>query len=382
MGALPRIIAPLPLVAGSFIFAQKFWKRSQGVTAVPLTLEKIAKKAGVSRSTVSRVLNNDPHVHAKTRARVLAVTQQVNFQPNLAARSLAGGGRTHVIGLVIPMGVTALFTDPYFPILIQGVASACNAHDHSVMLWLAEPEFERRTISQILYSGLIEGVILASMLVDDSLMQSLIKSAFPFVVVGRHPTDTRVNYVDVDNVNSARQIVAHLLNLGYRRVATITGPRNMIAGADRLEGYTLALRDAGIKLDPSLVVVGDFSENSGYIDMQKLIPLKPEAVFVASDSMAIGALRAIRGAGIRVPQDIGVAGFDDMPFAERTDPPLTTVRQPIQQAGVAAAETLIDLIKDPDSHPRHIILPTKLIIRASTGSVSQQGISQALPVVL
>jgi len=335
---------------------------------VPLTLEKVAQKAGVSRSTVSRVLNNDPHVSAKARARVLAVTQKISFQPNLAARSLAARGRSRVIGLVIPMGVAALFSDPYFPILIEGVASACNTLNHSVMLWLAEPEYERRTISQILYSGLIEGVILASMLVDDSLMQSLIRSNFPFVLVGRHPTDSRVSYVDVDNINSAREIVTYLLQQGYRRVATITGPRNMIAGADRLEGYTMALRDHGISGDPNLIVAGDFSEDSGYRAMQKLLPFKPDAIFAASDTMAQGALRALRDANARVPQDIALVGFDDMPFAARTDPPLTTVRQPVHRGGAVAAETLIDLIANPRSKPRRIILPTELIIRASTGS--------------
>ncbi len=335
---------------------------------MPLTLEKIAAKAGVSRSTVSRVLNNDPHVSTKARTRVLSVTQKLNFQPNLAARSLAAGGRTRVIELVIPMGVTALFTDPYFPLLIQGVASACNAHDHSVMLWLAEPEYERRTITQILYSGLIDGVILASMLVGDSLMQSLIKSNFPFVLVGRHPTDNRVSYVDVDNINSAREIVTYLLQQGYRRIATITGPKNMIAGMDRLDGYLAALRDYGIDLDPSLVVEGDFREAGGETAMQRLIPLKPDAVFVASDTMAVGALRALRNANLRVPQDIALVGFDDMPFAAHADPPLTTIRQPVHRAGAVAAEVLIDLISNPGSRPRRVILPTELVIRASTGS--------------
>ena len=337
---------------------------------MPLTLEKIAVKAGVSRSTVSRVLNNDPHVSTKARTRVLSVTQKLNFQPNLAARSLAAGGRTRVIELVIPMGVTALFTDPYFPLLIQGVASACNAHDHSVMLWLAEPEYERRTITQILYSGLIDGVILASMLVGDSLMQSLIKSNFPFVLVGRHPTDRRVNYVDVDNISSAREIVTYLLQQGYRRVATITGPKNMIAGIDRLDGYLAALRDCGIDPDPSLVVEGDFREAGGETAMQRLIPFKPDAVFVASDTMAVGALRALRNANLRVPQDIALVGFDDMPFAAHTDPPLTTIRQPVHRAGAIAAEELIDLIATPRSEPRQIILPTELVVRESCGHSS------------
>lgn len=338
------------------------------------TLEEIAKRAKVSRSTVSRVINDDSRVSDDTRKRVLTVVQRLNYHPNMAARSLATG-RTRVLGLVIPMGVTTLFSDPYFPILIQGVTSACNTHDHSVMLWLAEPEYERRMINQIMHSGLVDGVILASMLVDDSLMNSLIESDMPFVLVGRHPTDSRVSYVDVDNIGSARGLVTHLLKSGYRRIATITGPHNMIAGADRLEGYTLALSDMGIELDPRLVVAGNFSENGGYLSMQKLLPLKPEVVFVASDSMAIGALRAIRGAGLHVPQDIGVAGFDDMPFAERTDPPLTTVRQPIHRAGMVAAETLISLIAAPRPEPRQIILPTELVIRESCDHRSDSTVS-------
>jgi LacI family transcriptional regulator, galactose operon repressor len=335
---------------------------------VPLTLEKVARKAGVSRSTVSRVLNNDPHVSAKARARVLAVTQKLNFQPNLAARSLAAGGRTRVVGLVIPMGVTALFADPYFSLLIQGVASACNQHDYSVMLWLAEPEYERRTMSQILYSGLIEGVILASMLMDDSLTRSLIDSHFPFVVVGRHPTDEQVSYVDVDNINSARLIVTHLLRLGCCRAATITGPANMIAGADRFAGYQLALREQGVRAEPDLIVPSDFTEEGGYRAMQQLLPLKPDAVFVASDTMAVGALRALHDAHVRVPEDIAVVGFDDVPSAAHTDPPLTTMRQPVQRSGAVAAETLIDLIANPRSKPHHIILPTELVVRESCGA--------------
>lgn len=342
---------------------------------MPLTLEKVARKAGVSRSTVSRVLNNDPHVSAKARARVLAVTQKLNFQPNLAARSLAAGGSTRVVGLVIPKGVTALFTEPYFPLLIQGVASACNAHDYSVMLWLAEPEYERRTISQILYNGLIDGVILASMLVDDSLTQSLIKSDFPFVLVGRHPTNRRVNFVDVDNINSARQIVTHLLHLGYRRVATIAGPANMIAGADRFEGYRLALDNQGMATDPDLTVMADFTEEGGYTAMQKLLPYKPDAVFVASDTMAVGALRALRDANVRVPEDMAIAGFDDMPSSAHSNPPLTTVRQPVQRTGTMAAETLIGLIANPRSKPTQIFLPTELIIRESSGAGSARAAS-------
>ncbi len=334
---------------------------------MPLTLEEIAKQAGVSRSTVSRVINNQPNVDPDTRARVLTITQNLNYQPNIAARGLAAG-RTRILGLVIPMGVSTLFADPYFPLLTQGISSACNANDYSVMLWLAEPEYERRTIRQILQGGLIDGVIVASSLLNDPVVKALSKRGLPFIMIGRDPANLRVSYVDVDNQNSAREMVAHLLRLGYQRVATIAGPKDMIAGVDRLQGYLTALRERGLAQDPNLIVSGDFTEAGGYAAMQRLLPFAPDAVFAASDTMAVGALRAVREAGKRVPDDIAIAGFDDMPFAARTDPPLTTVRQPIQRAGFVAAETLIDLITHPGDEPRRIILPTELVIRASCGS--------------
>jgi LacI family transcriptional regulator len=332
-----------------------------------MNLEEIARLSNKSRSTVSRVINNDPHVSDETRQQVMEVVQRLNFQPNAAARSLAAG-RTRVLGLVIPTGVSSLFTDPYFPLLVQGVASACNVHDHSVMLWLAEPEFERRTISKVMHGGLIDGVILASVLTNDPLLQALTEGDLPFVLVGRQPGNDRLNYVDVDNVNSAREAVTHLLRLGRRRVATITGLLNMNVGTDRREGYLAALRQRSLPADPELIVEGDFTEAGGYAAMQRLLPANPDAVFAASDAMAVGALRALRDAGRRVPEDVAVVGFDDMPFAERAEPPLTTMRQPVQRTGVVAAETLIDLIEDPQSQPRRILMPTDLIVRDSCGS--------------
>jgi len=332
-----------------------------------ITLVEIAKQAGVSRSTVSRVMTNHPSVDPETRSRVLAVAEQLNYQPNLAARSLAAG-KTHVLGLVIPMGVRTLFIDPYFPLLIRGISAACTANDHSVMLWLAEPEYERRTMGRILSGGIIDGVILASALMDDPVQDALIKSNFPFVLVGRHPGDDRVSYVDVDNRDSSRQAVTYLLSLGYRRVATITGPKNMIAGSDRLEGYLLALHERGVPYDPDLVVESDFTEEGGYNAMQQLLPREPDALFAANDVMAMGAMRALREAGKSVPDDVAVIGYDDMPFAVHSSPPLSSVRQPIYRTGMVAAETLIDMISQPDGAPRRVIMPTELVIRESIGS--------------
>lgn len=331
---------------------------------MPLTLEDIAQMSGVSRSTVSRVINGDPGVSDRTRKKVLDLIQNIGFQPNLAARGLAAG-RTRVIGLVIPTGLTAIFSDPYFPLVIQGVSAACNAREYSVMLWLAEPEYERRTISQVLYNGLIDGVIVSSMLMDDPLIERLLESQRPFITIGRHPSDNRHNFVDADNRSGAYQGVSYILHTGRRRVAMITGPSNTIAGRDRLQGYQDALRGRGLELQPELVVEGEFSDISGYLAMKRLLAQRPDAVFVASDAMAIAAMRAIQEEGLGIPDDIAVVGFDDIPNAATSTPPLTTVRQPIQKTGSVAAEMLIERIENPETQPCRIILPTELVIRSS-----------------
>lgn len=330
---------------------------------MPLTLEDIARMAGVSRSTVSRVINGDENVKAETRERVEAVIRQLNFQPNLAARSLASH-RTDVVGLVIPAGTQEIFSDPYFGILIQGVSQACNIHNYSVMLWLADPEYERVAMRKILHSGLLDGVIVSSMLIEDPIVYALYKSKMPFVLVGRHPS-LNVNYVDVDNVGGAREVTSHLIRLGRRRIATIAGPQNMIAGIDRLRGYREALEAHGLPVLPELIAEGGFMERGGFEAMQRLLAARPDAVFAASDTMALGALHALSRAGVRVPDDVAVVGFDDIPAAARFEPPLTTVRQPIHEMGYQAMMTLLDVIQRPEAGPRHVILSTELVIRQS-----------------
>jgi len=332
-----------------------------------LNLEQIAKLSGVSRSTASRVINNDPNVSCDTRETVLRVVRLMNYVPNAAARGLARG-RTQVIGLVIPADVAALFADPHFAIFIQGVSSACAAHGHAVMLWLAEPEYERRQIRQIIHGGVIDGLIVTSALLDDPLVNELSQSQRPFVVVGRRPNDWQATSVDVDNSGGARAAVRHLLRLGRQRIATIIGPQNLIAGVDRLTGYQTALREHGCPIDHDLIVDGGFCEYGGYLAMQQLLPRRPDALFAASDTMAIGALRAIHDAGLRVPDDLALVGFDDTPLAARTDPPLTVIRQPARQLGQLAVELLLELIDYPEAAPQCIVLPTELVVRASCGA--------------
>jgi LacI family transcriptional regulator len=332
-----------------------------------LTLEDIATFAGVSRATVSRVINGDARVKEQTREKVLAVIRQSNFQPNIAARSLAAG-RTNVIGLVIPAGVATIFSDPYFPLLIQGVSTACNMQDYSVMLWLAEPEFEQRMIRQILHGGLLDGVVVSSMSIGDPIVLALHDSKKPFILIGRHP-ELDVNYIDADNVAGGREATLHLLRLGHRRIAIVAGPQNMIAGYDRFQGYLQALDDRGIPYLPELFAEGDFSERGGYTAMRQLLSANPSAVFVGNDVMAEGAMRALREAGKRVPEDVAVVGYDDMPNAYRLVPSLTTIRQPTNGMGSLAVSTLIDIIHNPRPHKCHLVLPVELVIRESCGTL-------------
>jgi LacI family transcriptional regulator len=335
------------------------------------TLEEIAQLAHTSRSTVSRVINADPNVRESTRQRVQEVITRLNYQPNQAARSLAGG-HTHILGLVIPTGVASVFTDPYFPTLIRGISSACQEHDYSVMLWLAEPEYERRTVMQVLQNGFIDGIIVSSMPIDEKMVEALLASHLPFILIGRHPQHAEISYVDVENQVGARQAVNHLLALGRRRIACLSGPLNTIVGIDRQKGYQAALKDYGLPVDPHLVLEGNFSEEDGYRLTRSLLPYQPDAIFAASDAMALGALRLLHELSIPVPQQIAVVGFDDLPFAARSQPPLTTIRQPILQTGAAAAECLISCIEDrAQAGCPQILLPTELVIRQSSGANQQ-----------
>ena len=334
------------------------------------TLEEVAKLAGVSRSTVSRVINDQPNVRSEVRERVWQVAREVGYQPHAAARSLVTS-RTHVIGMVIPEAVTTLFTDPFFSLLLRGATEACNSHQYQLMLSLFTANADRQEIYQrILRSGYLDGAIVASASLNDPLISDLLRDRIPFVSVGRHPNKP-VHYVDADNVSGARMAVEHLIRLGHRRIATITGPLDMIAGQDRLTGYRQALEARGIPVEEELIVEGDFTEASGTAGMQRLLPVSPSAVFVASDMMAIGALRSLRQADRQVPQDIALVGFDDIPIASAIVPALTTVRQPIERMGSMAVEVLLSVLEDSSGEgapAQRIILPTELVIRASCGS--------------
>ncbi|MFQ3647037.1 MAG: LacI family DNA-binding transcriptional regulator [Anaerolineae bacterium] len=335
-----------------------------------MNLEDIAKEAGVSRSTVSRVINNDINVSRKTRQRVLAVIEKHRFVPNHAARTLVTQ-RSNIVGVVVPHTANVFFGDnSYFPMLLQGIAEATNQHDQSMLLWLAQPDespehFARRIVRNRVYDGLI----IASIADSDPLIDNLYEINAQFVMVERPlQREESISYVAIDNVYAGRLATEHLIALGYERIAHITGSLTIGDGVDRLTGYQQALQHAGRPYRPELVSAASFTAETGYRAMRELLPHHPDAVFIASDTSAMGALQALHEAGLRVPQDVAIIGFDDIDIATRVTPQLTTVRQPVQEKGSEALSLLLNILDQPESAPRRVILPTQLVIRDSCGA--------------
>lgn len=332
-----------------------------------LTLEEIGKLAGVSRSTVSRVINNHPNVSDKVRNRVERIIKETEYSPHLAARTLASQ-RSYVIGLVIPRSVQAFFGDPYFSRLTQGIAQAANVYDYTFSLFLLENrEVEDRLIPRVTRPGLIDGLVVQSTSADDKVLNRVLNGSIPYVIAGRPLEYTNVTYIDVDNVSGAGMAVDHLINLGRTRIGTITGPMAVSPGVDRKAGYIKSLQQHGLPIDENLIVEGNFTEESGYLGARQILPHKPDAFFVASDQMAIGVLHAIKEAGLRIPEDIAVVGYDDLAPARYADPQLTTIRQPVLRFGIAAFELLLKFIEGTVTTPQQKILDVELIVRDSCG---------------
>jgi DNA-binding LacI/PurR family transcriptional regulator len=316
---------------------------------------------------VSRVINRSPEVSAKMREAVLRAIDDLGYVPNRAARSLVTR-RTESIALVVSESEDRVFAEPFF----AGVVRAISAElaDSPMQLWLAmvSSSTDRRHVERQLTGQHVDGVLLLSLHGDDPLPQLLEQRGLPTVLGGR-PTGTAPgSYVDVDNRAGARLAVDHLVARGRHRIATISGPQDMLAGVARLEGYRDGLRAAGLPNDGDLVAHGDFSEASGMAAMRALLAARPDidAVFTASDPMAFGAMRAIKDAGRRIPDDVAVVGFDGSPTARYTDPPLSTVHQPVEAMGRQMTRLLLSRIADDDAEERSVILAPDLVVRASS----------------
>jgi len=333
------------------------------VTSTPVpTLKMVAAAAGVSKSTVSRVINDSPSVTVEAVAAVSAAIEQLGYTPNRAARTLVSR-RTQSLALVIPENTTTFFTDPYFASVIQGAATRVSETDFTLALLIAAGSEDK--VRRYLRAGSIDGALVLSHHTDDRSYSHL-AGTLPLVFGGRPMSAAGAlpSYVDVDNAAAAAAVTRRLVEAGRRRVATITGPTDMGAGVDRLEGWRRALAEAGQADD--LVEHGDFTPASGAAAARRLLERGEhvDGLFVASAQMASGALAVLREHGLDVPGDVGVVTFDDDYFAQASQPALTTVRQPTLELGRTAADVLIDLVEGRPAE-RVTILPTEVVARGS-----------------
>lgn len=331
----------------------------------PPTLQMVAAAAGVSRSTASRAINGEPRVSAETVEAVRRAVRELGYSPNPAARSLVTR-RTGSVALVVPEPADILFSDPYFATVLSGITAGLASSGNQLILLIAQQPGDGDSMIAYLRGGHVDGAMIVSHHRADLDADALGKVDIP-VVFGGRPIGAAfpgMPYVDADNVGGGRLAADHLAATGRTRLGTVTGPLDMPAGVDRLEGWRSGLRERGLADDAS--AVGDFTAAGGAAAMGRLLDEHPDlqGVFVASDLMATGALQELSGRGVRVPDDIGLVGFDDYMFAATATPPLTTIRQPTHEAGRLIAATLVAMLNGETPEPAQI-LPTELVRRAS-----------------
>jgi LacI family transcriptional regulator len=329
-----------------------------------VTIRDVAAAAGVSYQTVSRVMNERPDVAEETRQRVLQVIEELGYQPSAIARGLASR-RTYTLGLI-----TADFSDPFFTQVIVGAEIEARKHGYFFMLCSTErnPDDEPEYL-RLLTERQVDGILFArpSTEQDSRHIVSLLRRDVPLVTTAYHVPGEDLTVVDVDNVDGGLQATQCLIDGGRWHIGMITGPPDWKSVKDRSLGYRLALERAGIPYAESLIQHGDWSHGSGYEAMARLLEHNTRftALFIQNDRMATGAIQALRQAGHRIPDDVAIVGYDDIPAAAYCHPPLTTIRQPMQQVGEIATQRLIELIDNPDAERQEILLKTELVRRGS-----------------
>ncbi len=336
------------------------------------TIKHVAAAAGVSTATVSRVLSGLAGVRDGVRERVHEVVRTLGYQPNRVARSLRVR-TTRTIGVIIPD-----IENPFFTRVVRGIEEVLQSAEYSLLLANSNesPARERINLATLQAEG-VAGVIFTATERERLDSSDLAGPQLPMVAVSRVLPGLKVDTVTVGNAEGARAAVAHLIGLGHRRIGLISGPTGISTARDRQAGYEKALQEAGLPLDRDLIQYADFRQDGGYTAMQQLLQMgvPPSGVFVGSNLMTLGALQAIQERGLDIPGQIAIVGFDDMPWAASLRPPLTAVAQPAYEVGTAAARLLLERLREPDRPIRHIVLETRLVVRASCGS-RQGGVLQ------
>jgi DNA-binding LacI/PurR family transcriptional regulator len=330
------------------------------------TLEEVAAVAGVSKSTVSRVINGSPGVSRRAADSVRGAIARTGYVPNQAARTLVTR-RAGSIALVVSEAEGRVFSDPFFASMVRGANAVLREKNMHLVLMLAEDDRSRRQVLEYLRNGHVDGGLLISTHERDPLPRLLTEEGLPAVLSARPAEAVPISYVDVDSVAGAGLAVDHLAARGCRAVATIAGPQDMPAGQDRLAGYRAALRRHGLPARSGLIAYGNFDRLSGARAAEALLARGEafDGLFVASDLMALGALAVLAERGLRVPADVAVVGFDDSVAAQEARPPLTTIRQPVEEMGRALTLTLLERIADPAAAVTARIFRPELVVRDS-----------------
>lgn len=332
-------------------------------------MKDVAKRLGVSPSTVSRVISNDPRISEETARRVRSAMKEMGFHPNLTARSLVSQS-TRMIGLIMHRTTSEAMMNPFFPEAIAGISQAAAADHYDLLISTEDGVDSARARSlSLLRHGRVDGLILLASKVEDPVIAALHQDGFPFLVIGRVAEALDVPTINNDNVQAAREAVWHLIALGHRRIAFIRGSADLVVTVDRQRGYEDTLREHGIEPSAEWVAHTDFSIAAGSSAAHRILQLRPRptAVFAADDLLAFGAMQAIKALGLRIPQDVALIGFNDNPAATCVEPPLSSLRIPIREMGRLAATTLIQQIQGRRV-PMQQILPATLIVRESCGS--------------
>ena len=333
-----------------------------------VTARDVADRAGVSRTTVSFVLNNVPgmRISEETRQRVLEAARALDYHPNVTARRLVTG-RSHIIAYVERQKTEQAFADAFLPEVLHGVHDAASAEGYEVLFAPAEIDSGAHRCTRLLGGGHVDGIILSGPRVDDEELRELLQTNVPIVLQGHWP-GVPVASVDVDNVKAASLAVQHLIDLGYDDICMIVhAPLAFTAAAARLQGYQQTLKENGMAYNEDRILVADFTPASGEEAMKRLLEKRPQtkAIFITSDTVAIGAIQAAKRNGLRVPEDIAVVGFDDIPMAVYNEPPLTTVRLPAYGIGWGAANLLVRIMSGGEVRQRNVLLETNLVVRSS-----------------
>lgn len=336
-----------------------------------VTSQDVADRAGVSRTTVSLVLNNVPgfQISKETRQRVLKAAQDLHYVPDAAAQALASR-QSQIIGLILVRTPHQIASDFFLIQTLDGLIQTIHQQGMRLLIDIVHPRHQEETYLQLVRAKRIDGIILSGPRFDDDALNALEEIRFPTVLLGQMP-GSWFSFVDVDNRAAAHQAVAHLLKLGHTRIACITNaPVSYTAANERLRGYREALEEAGINFDAALVRYGEFDVKSGYQQMSDLLSsgVKLSAAFVASDTLAYGAKSAIREQGLRIPQDVALVGMDDLPLSRFVDPPLTTVNLPAVELARRASEILFQILQEEQPEQRQVILDTQLVVRESCGA--------------